>query len=190
MEQTENTTVVTAPEKSSSMGPILALLALLVIGVGVYLFYSQQKPSTTVNVNTQMRETADSANQAVDEAGEKAQDMMQKGEELVQQGEASKDAMMEKLDTDMKVVAVEAGAFYYKPNEIRVKKGEKVKIEMKSVDMMHDFVVDELGIKMPVTKSGEMGTVEFTAEKTGTFEYYCSVGEHRAKGQVGKLIVE
>lgn len=92
--------------------------------------------------------------------------------------------------SDVRIIDMEAGAFYYKPNEIRVKKGEKVKIVMKSVDMMHDFNIDELGVKMPVAKSGETGTVEFTADKTGTFEYYCSVGQHRKNGQVGTLIVE
>lgn len=93
-------------------------------------------------------------------------------------------------DSEVKIVDVEAGSFYYKPNEIRVKKGEKVKIVMKSVDMMHDFNIDELGVKMPIVKSGNTGTVEFTADQTGTFEYYCSVGQHRQNGQIGKLIVE
>ena len=88
------------------------------------------------------------------------------------------------------VVAVEAGGFYYKPNEIRVKKGETIKIVMTSKDMMHDFTIDELGVKLSITKAGNTGTVEFTADKTGTFEFYCSVGQHRKNGQVGKLIVE
>lgn len=92
--------------------------------------------------------------------------------------------------TEVRTIDMEAGGFYYKPNEIRAKKGEKIKIVMKSVDMMHDFVIDELGIKMPVTKSGETGSVEFTAENAGSFVFYCSVGQHRANGQVGTLIVE
>lgn len=91
---------------------------------------------------------------------------------------------------DVRVIAVEAGSFYYEPNEIRVKKGEKVKIEMQSVSMMHDFVIDELGIKMPVAQSGETGVIEFTADTVGSFEYYCSVGNHREQGQIGTLIVE
>jgi nitrosocyanin len=89
----------------------------------------------------------------------------------------------------VKTVEVEAGSFYYKPNTITVKKGEKVKIVMKSVDMMHDFNIDELGVKVPITKSGSTATAEFTADKVGTFEYYCSVGQHRANGQVGTLVV-
>lgn len=87
------------------------------------------------------------------------------------------------------VITVEAGSFYYKPNLIQVKKGQKVKLTMNSVSMMHDFNVDELGIKVPVTKSGSSATITFTANKVGAFEFYCSVGQHRANGQVGKLIV-
>ncbi|MGE5041936.1 MAG: cupredoxin domain-containing protein [Candidatus Levyibacteriota bacterium] len=87
-------------------------------------------------------------------------------------------------------VQMEAGSFYYKPAQIKVKKGTKVKIVMTSHDMMHNFNIDELQVKMPLTKAGETNTVEFTADKAGTFEYYCSVGKHRLMGQVGQLIVE
>jgi nitrosocyanin len=94
------------------------------------------------------------------------------------------------VPSGMKMIAVEGGSFYFQPNEIRVKKGDRVKVVLASKDMVHDFVVDELGIRTPIIKAGETGEVEFTADKTGTFEYYCSVGQHRANGMVGKLIVE
>ncbi len=90
----------------------------------------------------------------------------------------------------VKTIEVEAGSYYYKPNIITVKKGGKVKIIMRSVSLVHDFVIDELNVKMPLVKNGDTGTVEFTADKLGTFEYYCSVGQHRQLGMVGKLIVE
>lgn len=91
---------------------------------------------------------------------------------------------------EVKVINLEAGSFYFTPNEIKVKKGERVKIVMTSKDMMHDFVIDDLNVKIPVTRAGSTATVEFTAGTVGEFEYYCSVGNHRAQGQVGKLIVE
>jgi plastocyanin len=93
-------------------------------------------------------------------------------------------------DSEVRVIEVEAGSFYYSPDEIRVKKGETVRIVLNSVDMMHDFVIDELDIQTPIVRSGETNTVEFIADTAGTFEYYCSVGAHRAQGQVGTLIVE
>lgn len=55
---------------------------------------------------------------------------------------------------------------------------------------MHDFVVDELKIKTAVINNGQEDFVEFTADKAGTFEFYCSVGNHRAMGMVGKITVQ
>lgn len=91
---------------------------------------------------------------------------------------------------EVREIQVEAGSFYYEPDVIRVKRGETVRIVMNSVDMMHDFNIDELDVQIPVTQAGNTATVEFTANQVGEFEYYCSVGQHRSQGQVGTLIVE
>jgi plastocyanin len=95
----------------------------------------------------------------------------------------------ESASQEVREIIVEAGSFYYTPAEIRVKKGETVRLVMNSVDMMHDLVIDELDVRIPVSRKGESNTVEFTADTVGEFEYYCSVGAHRAQGQVGTLIV-
>lgn len=92
-------------------------------------------------------------------------------------------------ENGMTTITMDAGAFYYKPNQITVKKGTKVKVILTSRDMMHDFNIDELQVKSGIAKSGETKTVEFIAEKVGSFEYYCSVGQHRKNGQVGTLVV-
>jgi len=55
---------------------------------------------------------------------------------------------------------------------------------------MHDFVVDEFGAKTDTLQTGQSDTITFVADKTGTFEYYCSVGNHRAMGMKGNLIVK
>ena len=55
---------------------------------------------------------------------------------------------------------------------------------------MHDWVLDEFNAKTKVIQGGQTDTVEFTASKAGTFEYYCSVGQHRQMGMVGKFIVQ
>lgn len=94
------------------------------------------------------------------------------------------------VDSNQKVIEIEAGSFYYKPDEIRVKKGDNVKVVIRSVSMMHDFVIDELQVRTPIVKDGDTGSVEFVASQSGTFEYYCSVGQHRQNGQVGTIIIE
>jgi len=91
---------------------------------------------------------------------------------------------------DVQTIQVEAGNYYFKPNEIRVKKGQRVKIVLATKGMGHDFVIDSLGVEVPVTQPGETNSVEFTATTPGTYEFYCSVGNHRQLGQVGTLIVE
>jgi len=92
--------------------------------------------------------------------------------------------------TNQKVITIDAGSFYYSIKEINVKKGDKVKIVLTGKDMMHDFNIDELNVKSDKVKLGESTTIEFTADKVGTFEYYCSIGQHRKNGQVGKITIE
>lgn len=101
----------------------------------------------------------------------------------------SGEAMAAETSADEKVITMDAGSFYYSVKTINVKKGQKVKIIMTSKDMMHNLNIDELNVHLPITKAGETNTVEFTADKVGTFEYYCSVGQHRKLGQVGKITV-
>ncbi len=86
---------------------------------------------------------------------------------------------------------VESSEFKFVSDTMTLKKGQKVKLTFKNTgDMPHDFVVDELNVRTKVIKGGETDVIEFTPETTGSFESYCSVGSHRAKGMVGKVIVE
>jgi heme/copper-type cytochrome/quinol oxidase subunit 2 len=74
--------------------------------------------------------------------------------------------------------------------EIKVKVGEKIKIEFTSTEGFHDFVIDELEAKTDKVNSGGSTSVEFIANQAGTFSYYCSVGKHRDFGMEGTFIVE
>ena len=75
--------------------------------------------------------------------------------------------------------------------ELRVKKGDVVTIEFRSTMGFHDWVVDELGAATKQVRPEDgMTKVTFTADKAGTFEYYCSVGSHRELGMKGMLVVE
>jgi plastocyanin len=57
-------------------------------------------------------------------------------------------------------------------------------------DTMMGYLIDELNIRTKRIAGGESDSVTFTADKTGAFEYYCSVGNHREMGMKGRLIVE
>lgn len=73
---------------------------------------------------------------------------------------------------------------------LRVKLGDSVSVTLKSTEGFHDFVIDELGVASEKVSLGESTTVTFTATERGEFEYYCSVGSHRANGMFGKFVVE
>ncbi len=90
----------------------------------------------------------------------------------------------------VKEITITGSPFKFVPATIIVKKGDTVKITFKNSGGIHDFVIDELGVKTKTIASGATDTVEFVASKAGTFEYYCSVGTHRAQGMVGKITVQ
>lgn len=90
---------------------------------------------------------------------------------------------------EVKEFTVSGQNFSFTPSSLTVKKGDKVRIIFKSTQGFHDFVIDEYGVATKQLKSPGEEVLEFIADKSGTFEYYCSVGEHRALGMVGKLVV-
>lgn len=92
--------------------------------------------------------------------------------------------------TPSNTIEVEGGMYYFKPDVIKVKKGETVRISFRSVDGVHDFVIDEFDARTEIIREGQTTEVSFVADKTGEFEYYCSVGNHRALGMKGTLVVE
>lgn len=81
--------------------------------------------------------------------------------------------------------------FAFDIKEMRVKKGDTVRITFKNAEGFHDWTLDEFdGAKTAQLQAGGEQTVTFVADKAGTFEYYCSVGKHRSMGMKGSLIVE
>lgn len=89
-----------------------------------------------------------------------------------------------------KTFHVAGGNFFFVPSEIKVNKGDRVTVVFDDVDGFHDFVIDELNVKSKRIQTNGQDTVTFTADKAGSFEYYCSVGTHRQVGMKGTLIVQ
>ncbi len=69
---------------------------------------------------------------------------------------------------------VQAFRFGFNPSTIEVNKGDKVKITLASSDTTHGFSISEYGISETISP-GQTKTVEFTADKEGTFAFFCSV---------------
>lgn len=83
-----------------------------------------------------------------------------------------------------------ARQFAFDPGELRVKKGERVRIVVRSTDVTHGFAISEYRINRQIPP-GEPVTIEFMANKPGRFVIYCTVfcGTDHA-GHKGVLVVE
>jgi cytochrome c oxidase subunit 2 len=90
----------------------------------------------------------------------------------------------------VKEITMTAKKFKFEPSTIKVNKGDKVKIAITSTDVTHGFAIDEYNINERI-KPRETVNVEFVADKTGTFTFYCSVYCGSGHGRMkGKLVVE
>ncbi len=95
------------------------------------------------------------------------------------------------MEGEVKEFTVEGNAnLRFTPNQIKVQKDDKVRITFKVVGDKHDFRIDEFDVATSVLDTGEEETVEFVAERKGTYEFYCGVPGHRAAGMMGTLVVE
>ncbi len=101
------------------------------------------------------------------------------------------ETVVEDMASQTKKFTLDGFEFGFDQKTITVKKGDIVSLTLtNSGKMPHDWVVDEFDVRTKQIKNGETDSITFVADKTGTFEYYCSVGQHRANGMVGKLVVE
>jgi plastocyanin len=85
---------------------------------------------------------------------------------------------------------VNGSNFSFSPNKIEVFKGDKISITFNNTVGTHDLVVEGYNVRTKVLQAGQSETIEFIATETGTFEFYCSVGNHRAQGMKGTLVVK
>ena len=97
---------------------------------------------------------------------------------------ASKSFTGKTINEDVKEFTVKAFKFGYSPDIITVNKGDKVRINIDNTDVLHGIRIPDLGIR-----NNEI--LEFTANKTGEFDWYCTnmCGEGHTQMK-GKLIVK
>ncbi len=79
--------------------------------------------------------------------------------------------------------------FKFSPNTFTVKKGDRVKVTYTNGGGTHDFRIDGYNVGTKVLQKDVSESFEFVADKAGSFEFYCSVGNHRAMGMKGTLTV-
>jgi cytochrome c oxidase subunit 2 len=91
----------------------------------------------------------------------------------------------------VKEFTVTGSNFKFDPATLTVNKGDTVKITFKNAGTApHNITFTDFSAASKTITSGANDTVQFVADKAGTFQYYCSVGNHKAMGMVGTLTVK
>ena len=156
--------------KKSNPSLVIGILFVIALIAGAFWFMSSNKQATTPSQTNQTTQTETTVTEEPTATATESAT----GENVV-----------------AKAISVEGGEFYFKPNQIKVKKGEKVTVTFTNAGKMtHNFFVDEFNVASQTINGGKTTTVEFTPDKAGTFEFYCGVGSHRQMGMKGSLIVE
>lgn len=146
-----------------SLPLVIVVLVLAVLGVGTY-FFVKGSPVNSPQPSPQTAIEQASSSGAVSESSTA-------------------------ITSEVKEFTLAGSNFKFSPNEIKVKKGDKVKVTLKSMGI-HDLSISGYNLQTKVLNNGETESIEFTADKTGTFEFWCTVGDHKAMGMTGSLIVE
>jgi len=170
---------------------ILILVGAVVIVGLAALYITQTAPevdnASNTNANSQTQTDAESV---MNEDGHGDDDQEHDENGLHIEGEVGAETSLGLEAGDGPSFDVKGVNFEFDVKEIRVKEGDTVTINFSSTEGFHDLVIDEFNAATAQVRPGTPTSVTFVADKAGTYEYYCSVGSHRAQGMVGTLIVE
>lgn len=147
---------------------VLAILVIIILGGAFFLFGGNAGPSTNTGINDAPLPVPDQTVASTSDTSAAA-------------------SVSNGPEKDFTVIGT---SFAFNPSKIEVNQGDKVKILFKDNDGFHDLKIEGYNVATERINSGQEQTITFTADKTGTFAYYCSVGSHREKGMKGTLIVK
>jgi cytochrome c oxidase subunit 2 len=74
----------------------------------------------------------------------------------------------------VQTVEILAQRFNFTPDEIKVKKGMPVDLELTTLDRLHGFDVPGLGLRAQIVP-GETTHVKFMPDKAGRFLFHCDI---------------
>ena len=90
---------------------------------------------------------------------------------------------------EVKEIDMTAKKWEFNPDRIDVKKGDTVRLKIRSLDVTHGFALPQFNVDERLIE-GKETIIEFTADKEGTFDFYCSVFCGEGHGSMrGTLVV-
>ena len=186
----ENTPATSATEPQQQKSPvnmlIIAVAVFLVLAIGGIVWFAGFPKQDETPINTDNTVGVEDNNEFEEKPMEETIPTT-----IVTPQDQVESPITDSMTSDtVKEFNLAGSNFKFSLTEIRVKRGDTVRINLTADQGFHDWAVDEFNARTQQVGSGATSTVEFVADKVGSFEYYCSVGEHRQLGMVGTLIVE
>lgn len=166
---------------------LIGVMAVILVGGGIY-YFTQNKavaPENGMNGNVESKMPAPgmgNVDEMVVNSNDNSSDHMMDDGQMMGGGSMMAPAT--------KSFTISGNNFAFDVTTIEVNKGDKVKITFKNTGGNHDLRVEGYDVGTKVLGNGKEETFEFEADKSGSFEYFCSVGSHRAMGMKGALIVK
>jgi cytochrome c oxidase subunit II len=92
-------------------------------------------------------------------------------------------------DDSAKIIKVSAKRFEYSPQEITLKKGAPVVLQLTTEDRTHGFSIPAMNLRADIVP-GKVTELKVTPEKPGEFDFFCDVfcGSGH-EGMNGKIMV-
>lgn len=144
---------------------LIILVAIVILGGGWYFYSMQATPIPDMNIDVTPQQPVDTTPM----------------QPATSTGTSTQGALKE--------ITVTSTGMAFNQKTLTVKKGDRVRITYQNGGGTHDLRIDGYNVGTKVINGGQSETFEFVADRSGTFEYYCSVGNHRAQGMKGTLTV-
>lgn len=97
---------------------------------------------------------------------------------------------LENFEGEIKEFNIVAKKWDFNPETINVNKGDKVILNIESIDVAHGITLSEFGIR-EILQPNKKIKIEFIADKEGEFDFFCNVYCGKDHGSMrGKLIVK
>lgn len=180
------------------IGIVIVILAVLE-GAGYWAYKVSQKPKASSEENIQVAESqpqlmsngAESAKQEAEEAQE--ENVLGSFEIIDLDDPANQEKYKDLLNLEIitypliqleevdgqteRNIHIGVRQWAWDPAELDAKKGEKVRLIVhNNADYVHTIEIPDFGVKVDIP--GEGAVVEFMADKSGTFEYFCDGADH------------
>jgi plastocyanin len=150
---------------NNNIGTLIAVIILIIAGIGGWFYYQ----NSSVPNNTPSNQNGGATGGTVD---------------------VSAPVPYSGLTSPLKEFTVTADNSSFNPPTITVSKGDVVAITVKVTAGTHDFNIDEYDRHTGKLEVGGENVVKFLADKSGSFEYYSSVGSDKSKRLKGMLTVQ